>query len=67
MILAQHAVARFILNMDFGGRVKVIIRKGPMAAFSGIFIDKVGSEDRVRMLLETVSYQAHLSELANVF
>jgi transcriptional antiterminator RfaH len=39
---------------------KVIIENGPMANFRGIFIGKIGAEDRVRILLDTVSYQAHV-------
>jgi transcriptional antiterminator RfaH len=39
---------------------EVIVSNGPMTAFKGIFISNVGANDRVRILLETVSYQAHL-------
>lgn len=39
---------------------EVIIKDGPMKDFRGLFIGKVSAEDRVRILLETVSYQAHL-------
>jgi|SRR5262249_26052169 len=39
---------------------KVIIKHGPMATFRGIFERKIRADDRVRILLETVSYQAHL-------
>jgi transcriptional antiterminator RfaH len=39
---------------------EVIIREGPMKNFKGIFIGKVSADDRVRILLHTVSFQAHL-------
>jgi transcription elongation factor/antiterminator RfaH len=39
---------------------KVIIRDGPLRTFSGIFEREMNSMDRVRILLVTVSYQAHV-------
>jgi transcriptional antiterminator RfaH len=39
---------------------KVVIKEGPLANFRGIFIGKASSAERVRILLDTVSYQAHL-------
>jgi transcription elongation factor/antiterminator RfaH len=39
---------------------RVVITYGPMATFRGIFVSKACADDRVRILLETLSYQAHL-------
>jgi transcription elongation factor/antiterminator RfaH len=38
---------------------KVIIKDGPLRTFAGIFEREVNSTDRVRILILTVSYQAH--------
>jgi transcription antitermination factor NusG len=68
--IADEVIAEIKSRIGTGGYVniveelvpgnKVIIRSGPMANFRGIFIGRVGAEDRVRILLETISYQAHL-------
>jgi transcriptional antiterminator RfaH len=39
---------------------KVIIKGGPLRTFSGIFEREMKCADRVRILLVTVSYQAHV-------
>src|SRR5215813_12539295 len=39
---------------------KVIIKDGPLKNFAGIFEREMKDADRVRLLLETVSYQAHI-------
>jgi transcriptional antiterminator RfaH len=39
---------------------KVIIKDGPLKNFAGIFEREMKDTDRVRLLLETVSYQAHI-------
>src|SRR5262245_23560653 len=39
---------------------KVIIKDGPLKNFAGIFEREMKDTDRVRILLETVSYQAHI-------
>jgi transcriptional antiterminator RfaH len=39
---------------------KVIIKDGPLRTFTGIFEREMNSADRVRILLLTVSYQAHV-------
>jgi transcriptional antiterminator RfaH len=39
---------------------KVIIKDGPLRAFTGIFERGMNSTDRVRILLLTVGYQAHV-------
>lgn len=40
---------------------KVIIKEGPFAGLSGIFERQAGDIERVRLLLETVSYQVHVT------
>jgi transcription elongation factor/antiterminator RfaH len=39
---------------------KVIIKDGPLRTFAGVFEREINSVDRVRILLLTVSYQAHV-------
>ena len=39
---------------------KVIVKDGPLKNFAGIFEREMKDTDRVRILLETVSYQAHI-------
>jgi len=39
---------------------KVVVKDGPLKNFSGIFEREMKDTDRIRILLETVSYQAHV-------
>lgn len=39
---------------------RVIIKDGPLKTFAGIFEREMKDTDRIRILLETVSYQAHI-------
>ncbi len=39
---------------------KVIVKDGPLKNFAGIFERAMKDSDRIRILLETVSYQAHI-------
>jgi transcription antitermination factor NusG len=39
---------------------RVIIKDGPLRNFAGIFEREMKDADRIRILLETVSYQAHV-------
>lgn len=39
---------------------RVIVKDGPLKNFAGIFEREMKEADRVRVLLETVSYQAHI-------
>jgi transcriptional antiterminator RfaH len=39
---------------------KVIVKAGPFMNFEGVFEQEMRDDDRVRILLQTVSYQAHL-------
>jgi transcriptional antiterminator RfaH len=39
---------------------KVIVKDGPLKNFAGIFERAMKDTDRIRILLETVSYQAHI-------
>jgi transcriptional antiterminator RfaH len=50
------------VRIDSGIKVgdKVIVKDGPLKDFAGIFEQEMKDADRIRILLETVSYQAHL-------
>jgi transcription elongation factor/antiterminator RfaH len=48
------------INEDLKPGDKVIIRDGPLRTFAGIFEREMNSADRVRILILTVSYQAHI-------
>jgi transcriptional antiterminator RfaH len=39
---------------------KVVVKDGPLKNFAGIFEREMKDADRVRILIETVSYQAHV-------
>jgi transcription elongation factor/antiterminator RfaH len=39
---------------------RVIVKDGPLKNFAGIFEREMKDADRIRILLETVSYQAHV-------
>lgn len=39
---------------------RVIVKDGPLRNFAGIFEREMKDTDRIRILLETVSYQAHV-------
>ena len=39
---------------------RVIVQEGPLKNFAGIFEREMKDTDRIRILLETVSYQAHI-------
>lgn len=39
---------------------RVIVKDGPLKNFAGIFEREMKGTDRIRILLETVSYQAHI-------
>ena len=39
---------------------KVVVTGGPMKNFAGVFVREMKDTDRVRILLQTVSYQAHI-------
>ncbi len=39
---------------------RVIVKDGPLKNFTGIFDREMKDTDRIRILLETVSYQAHI-------
>jgi len=38
----------------------VIVEDGPLKNFAGVFVREMQDSDRIRILLETVSYQAHI-------
>jgi transcriptional antiterminator RfaH len=39
---------------------EVVIKEGPLRAFTGVFEREMQDSERVRILLQTVDYQAHL-------
>jgi transcriptional antiterminator RfaH len=39
---------------------RVVIKEGPLKTFAGVFEREMKGADRVRILIETVSYQAHV-------
>jgi transcriptional antiterminator RfaH len=39
---------------------KVIVEDGPLKNFAGVFVREMQDTDRIQILLETVSYQAHI-------
>jgi transcription elongation factor/antiterminator RfaH len=39
---------------------EVVVKYGPLKDFAGIFVQEMKDADRVRILLQTVSYQAHI-------
>src|SRR5262249_4423834 len=39
---------------------EVVVKDGPLKDFAGIFVQEMKDADRVRILLQTVSYQAHI-------
>jgi transcriptional antiterminator RfaH len=39
---------------------KVIVGDGPLKNFAGVFVREMADTDRIRILLETVNYQAHI-------
>jgi transcriptional antiterminator RfaH len=45
---------------EIGPGDKVIVKYGPLKNFAGIFEREMKDTDRIRILLETVSYQAHI-------
>lgn len=50
------------VRIDEGLRAgdRVIVKDGPLKNFSGVFEREMRDNDRIRILLETVSYQAHI-------
>ncbi|MFN0087620.1 MAG: transcription termination/antitermination protein NusG [Blastocatellia bacterium] len=61
--LMQARVAKdgFVrLSDEFEPGEEVVISEGPFRNFRGIFERQMGDEDRVRILLDAVSYQAHV-------
>jgi len=48
------------INEDIKPGDKVIVKDGPLKNFAGIFEREMKDTDRIRILLQTVSYQAHI-------
>jgi transcription antitermination factor NusG len=56
--IKEDGFVRIDENILLGDRV--IVRDGPLKNFAGIFEREMNDNDRIRILLETVSYQAHI-------
>ena len=56
--IKEDGFVRFVEDIRPGDRV--IVKDGPLKNFAGIFEREMKDTDRVRILLETVSYQAHI-------
>jgi transcription antitermination factor NusG len=48
------------INEEIRPGDKVMVKDGPLKNFAGIFEREMKDTDRVRILLEAVSYQAHV-------
>jgi transcription antitermination factor NusG len=48
------------INEEIRPGDRVIVKDGPLKNFAGIFEREMKDTDRVRILLEVVSYQAHV-------
>jgi len=68
--IAKEVIMLILANIKEDGFVRideeirpgdrVMIKDGPLKNFAGIFERKKKDTDRIRILLETVSYQAHI-------
>ena len=54
----EEGVVRIAEELKLGDRV--MIKDGPLKNFVGVFEREMKDSDRIRVLLETVSYQAHI-------
>ena len=52
----------YFVNVSEDLRVgdEVVVKDGPLKDFAGIFVQEMKGADRVRILLQTVCYQAHI-------
>ena len=48
-----------MIGADFRPGEKVVVSDGALKGFTGIFEQEIKADERVMILLETVSYQAH--------
>jgi transcriptional antiterminator RfaH len=61
IIKSQVSEDNFIrLGHDFKAGDKVVIKDGPFRNLTGIFDKKINNTDRVRILLEAITYDVHL-------
>jgi transcriptional antiterminator RfaH len=68
--IAEEVVTLILSNIKEDGFVRideeirpgdrVMVKDGPLKNFAGIFEQEMKDADRIRILLETVSYQAHI-------
>lgn len=56
--VSEDGFVRIGEDLRIGDKVKV--KDGPLRNFAGVFERELKDSDRIRILLETVSYQAHI-------
>jgi transcription antitermination factor NusG len=61
LIMSRQGEDGFVrIGEEFRPGDKVIITHGPLSNFMGVFEGRYTDEDRVSVLLTTVSYQSHV-------
>jgi transcriptional antiterminator RfaH len=61
LIQANIGVDGFVtIGEDLRPGDKVLVKDGPLKNFAGVFVREMKDTDRIRILLQTVSYQAHI-------
>jgi transcription elongation factor/antiterminator RfaH len=61
LIHANIGVDGFVtIGEDLRPGDKVVVKDGPLKNFAGVFVREMKDTDRIRILLQTVSYQAHI-------
>jgi len=61
LIRANIGVDGFVtIGEDLRPGDKVVIKGGPLKNFAGVFVREMKGADRIRILLQTVSFQAHI-------
>jgi len=58
--IREDGFARVDTDEDLKPGDQVVIRDGPLKTFAGVFERQMKGADRVRILIQTVSYQAHV-------
>lgn len=58
--IREDGFARIDIDDDLKHGDQVIIKDGPLKAFAGVFEREMKGAERVRILIQTVSYQAHV-------
>ena len=58
--IGEDGFARVVTDEDLKQGDQVVIKDGPLGSFAGIFEREMKGAERVRILIQTVSYQAHV-------